>query len=162
MEGLNMKERICCFTGHRRIAKSKYSEIKSKLKKTIISLIEKDIICFMAGGALGFDTLAAQMVLELKEEYPIIRLILVLPCENQAFKWNTKDVEIYNNIKSRCDKCIYISKNYTKNCMLERNHYLVDNSSVCVCYKNKNIGGTAYTVRYAEEKNLEIINVAFE
>ena len=37
-----------------------------------------------AGGALGFDTLAAQTVLDMKKEYPQLRLILVLPCEDQT------------------------------------------------------------------------------
>ena len=32
--------------------------------------------------------------------------------------------------------------------------------SVCVCYLNRESGGTAYTVRYAGKKGLEIINLA--
>ena len=35
-------------------------------------------------GALGFDTIAAQAVLSVKETYPEVKLILVLPCENQT------------------------------------------------------------------------------
>ena len=43
--------------------------------------------------------------------------------------------------------------------MHKRNRHLVDNSSVCVCYLNKENGGTAYTVDYAGKKGLEIINL---
>ena len=43
--------------------------------------------------------------------------------------------------------------------MHKRNRHLVDNSSVCVCYLNRESGGTAYTVRYAKEKGLEIVNI---
>ena len=43
--------------------------------------------------------------------------------------------------------------------MFKRNRHLVDNSSVCVCYLTKDSGGTAYTVRYAKEKGLEIVNL---
>jgi len=156
-----MKKKTCCFTGHRKIPVSEYGILKSKLKDVIISLIERGVIYFGAGGGLGFDTLAAETILELKTEYPIIKLILVLPCENQTYNWNVKDIKIFNDIKSKCDKYVYISKNYTRDCMFKRNRHLVDNSSVCVCYKNKDSGGTAYTVRYAEEKKLEIINIAF-
>ena len=46
--------------------------------------------------------------------------------------------------------------------MHKRNRHLVDNSSVCVCYLNKENGGTAYTVRYAGKKGLEIINLAIQ
>jgi len=42
--------------------------------------------------------------------------------------------------------------------MHKRNRHLVDNSSVCVCYLNKENGGTAYTVDYAGKKGLELIN----
>ena len=48
-----------------------------------------------AGGALGFDTLAAQTVLEMKKEYPQLRLILVLPCENQTRGWHSEDIAVY-------------------------------------------------------------------
>jgi len=157
-----MKEITCCFTGHRKIPASEYDALKLKLKDVLIKLIERGVIYFGSGGALGFDTLAAKTVLELKDKYPMIKLILVLPCENQTYNWNIEDIKIYNDIKSRCNKYVYISKNYTKDCMFKRNRHLVDNSGICVCYKTKNSGGTAYTVRYAEEKKLEIINVAFK
>ena len=91
----------------------------------------------------------------------MIKLILVLPCKNQTYNWNAEDIKIYEDIKSRCDKYVYISENYTRDCMFKRNRHLVDNSGICVCYKTRDSGGTAYTVRYAEEKNLEIINAAF-
>ena len=36
----------------------------------LVSLIEKGVIFYGAGGALGFDTIAVECVLELKEKYP--------------------------------------------------------------------------------------------
>ena len=152
-------KKTCCFTGHRNIKKSLISEVKKELEQTLRNLINEGFDVFRAGGALGFDTLAAQTVLELKKEYPTIRLILDLPCRNQSAKWKDKDVKIYESIKSNADEVNYISEEYTENCMKNRNHYLVDNSSICICYKNTNIGGTAYTVRYAESKGLIIINI---
>ena len=43
--------------------------------------------------------------------------------------------------------------------MHKRNRYLVDNSSVCICYLTEATGGTAYTVDYAQTKNLTVINL---
>ena len=43
--------------------------------------------------------------------------------------------------------------------MHRRYRHLVDHSGVCVCYLNRDSGGTAYTVRYAKEKGLEIVNL---
>lgn len=69
--------------------------------------------------------MAALTILKLKEKYMHIKLILVLPCENQTYKWQQKDIEIYNDIKSKCDKYVYISKYYYDGCMLKRNKHLV-------------------------------------
>lgn len=153
-------EKTCCFTGHRKIPPEDFEEIARRLEDTLIQLIEKGYIYFGAGGALGFDTLAAQTVLKLKTVYPHIRLILVLPCENQAEHWKEEDKIIYEDMKSKADKVVYTSKAYFSGCMHRRNRHLVDNSSICICYLTKETGGTAYTVRYAKEKMLAIYNVA--
>ena len=115
---------------------------------------------FGAGGALGFDTLAAQIVLSLKETYPTIKLILVLPCLSQSDAWSLEDKSIYENIKGRADKVVYTSRDYTRGCMHKRNRHLVDNSSVCICYLTEKTGGTAYTVDYAKKNGLLVVNTA--
>lgn len=115
---------------------------------------------FGSGGALGFDMLAAQVVLELKEEYPEIRLILVLPCLSQAKYWKIEDMRKYEQIKKDADKIVYVSKEYNRDCMFKRNRHLIDNSSLCICYLKKETGGTAYTVEYAKKKGVSVINLA--
>lgn len=155
-----MKEKTCCFTGHRIILPSDYSKIKKSLYITIQSLIEQGVIYFGSGGALGFDTLAAEIVLALKIQYPQIKLIMVYPCKSQTVFWKEKDIEIYNQIQKSCDKCVYIAEAYDSSCMYKRNRHLVECSKYCVCYLKKYSGGTAYTVRYAYKKGLKIINIA--
>ena len=155
-----MRERTCCFTGHRDIPADKRDEIAAKLEQTLVELIHAGIRYFGAGGALGFDTLAAQTVLKLREEYPQIRLILVLPCRTQTRGWPDEDVRIYEAIKEAADKIRYTSEEYTRGCMHTRNRHLVDNSSVCVSYMTKNTGGTAYTVGYAIKNHVQVINLA--
>lgn len=155
-----MRDKTCCFTGHRELPFWGKRKIAVRLEKTIIELIGQGIRFYGAGGALGFDTLAAQTVLKLKKKYPDIKLILVLPCLTQTRGWPAKDVEEYERIKAQADKVVYTSQEYTKGCMFKRNRHLVDNSSVCICYLTKEDGGTAYTVTYAQRKKLNIINLA--
>jgi len=133
-----------------------------RLKAELTKLIKDGYIYFGAGGALGFDTLAAQTVLELKRNYPHIKLILVLPCLSQTRGWSAVDIEIYENIKRKADKVVYTSQEYTRGCMHKRNRHLVDNSSVCVCYLTESTGGTAYTVDYARKNGLSIVNICYE
>ncbi len=157
---LNIKEKTCCFTGHRIIPVGQQPTLEKKLEDKIEKLIHNGIIYFGAGGALGFDTLAALSVLELKSKYPQIKLILVLPCEEQADKWNDDDIKRYKGILGKADKVKYTSAHYTRDCMHIRNRHLVDHSGYCICYLIRGTGGTDFTVRYAVRSGLQIINIA--
>ena len=154
-----MKNHTVCFTGHRKIPPGQADTLARQLRSTLMRLIEDGYIYFGAGGALGFDTLAAKAVLDLRAEHPQIKLILVLPCLSQTRGWSARDIEIYDDIKSKADKVVYTSQEYTRGCMHKRNRHLVDNSSVCICYLTESTGGTAYTVDYAKTKNLTVINL---
>ena len=155
-----MKSHTCCFTGHREIPPEKRAEIAKQLEQVIVNLYQRDVRFYGAGGARGFDCLAAQTVLRLQESCPDMKLILVLPCLTQTRSWRPEDIAEYERIKAQADKVVYTARQYTRGCMFKRNRHLVDNSSVCVCYLTKDSGGTAYTVDYAEKKGLEIINLA--
>ena len=154
-----MRNHTVCFTGHRKIPPEQARTLARQLKSTLIQLINDGYLQFGAGGALGYDTLAAQTVLELKTQYPDVKLILVLPCLSQTRGWSARDIEIYEDIKNKADKVVYTSQEYTRGCMHKRNRHLVDNSSVCVCYLTESTGGTAYTVDYAHKNNLTVINL---
>ncbi len=155
-----MKERTACFTGHRTIPFLQRHKIEKRTEESIIEAIEQGYRFFGAGGALGFDTLAAQTVLRMRKTYPQIKLILVLPCLSQARGWRPEDIAEYERIKAAADKVVYTSQEYTRDCMFKRNRHLVDNSSLCIAYLTENSGGTAYTVDYARSKGLIIRNVA--
>ena len=99
---------------------------------------------FYAGGALGFDTLAAQAVLKARRFHPQIRLILALPCRNQDVRWKEADRLLYASIMQRADEVIYLSERYTRGCLFERNRYLIDHCDICICYCKSGEGGTAY------------------
>lgn len=154
-----MKNQTVCFTGHRKIPPEQAGALGRQLKSTLIQLINDGYRYFGAGGALGYDTLAAQTVLELKTQCPDVKLILVLPCLSQTRGWSARDIEIYEDIKNKADKVVYTSQEYTRGCMHKRNRHLVDNSSVCVCYLTESTGGTAYTVDYARRNKLTVINL---
>ena len=64
-----MEERTCCFTGHREIPQSHLPALQKKLEETIRELVSQGFTRFEAGGALGFDTLAENIVLRIKEEF---------------------------------------------------------------------------------------------
>ena len=157
-----MKTNTCCFTGHRILSKNQIHIIESQLTEEIKNLIMQGTTHFMTGGAIGFDTIAAQKILALRNDYKKINLILAIPCEDQSMKWSDKDKYIYENIKKKADKVIYISKKYEKNCMLKRNRFMVDNSNFIIgAWNGRKGGGTYYTLNYAKKLNREIILLDF-
>ena len=155
-----MINQTCCFTGHRKIPLDQLESVTQRLRDAVIASIKDGYRYFGAGGALGFDTLAAQTVLELKKDYPNIKLILVLPCKTQTRGWKQEDIEEYNRVIQAADKVVYTSQDYYNGCMHKRNRHLVNNSSKCICYFTEKPGGTFYTVKYASERGLSIVNIA--
>lgn len=154
-----MRKRTCCFTGHRNIPQHEREEIQRRLYIVLQTLIECGVQYFGSGGAMGFDLLAADVVLELRRLYPHIRLIMVLPCEDQGRGWNEEEVGLYQVALEQADKVVYLQKEYSCGCMLRRNRHLVDNSGVCVAYCTRVFGGTAYTVNYAKRAGVPIIYI---
>lgn len=134
----------------------------NRQRLSVTLLISKGFKYFGTGGALGFDTIAAQAVLSVKETHPEVKLILVLPCENQTKYCKQQDIDVYNDIKLRADKVKVLALHYYNGCMQKRNRHLVDCSSACICFLTKHEGGTAYTVDYAKQNGLDIINVVEE
>ena len=106
------------------------------------------------------NTVAALSVLKLRERYPHIRLILVLPHRAQAKRWSKKNIAVYEDIKERADKVVYISDEFTRDCVYRRNRHFINGSSMCICYLSREDSGTEKTVRVARKEGLQIINIA--
>ena len=150
-----------CFTGHREIDNADAVNIPTRLKALIVNLISRGATKFRAGGARGFDTIAALCILELKADgYPQIELELKLPCRDQTKRWNENDCKVYNYIMSQASSVEYVIDHYTSWCMHERNRRLVSGSDVCIAYLKNSKGGTASTYALALSKGLEVINIA--
>lgn len=154
------RSKVACFSGHRNLPQD-CTELQANLEKAIIELIERGVVFFGNGGAVGFDAFAATEVLKLKENYPHIRLVMVLPCppEQQSSRWNDEQKKRYYKILEQADKVRILSPQYTDKCMLNRNRHMVDSSAYLICYLREQRGGTFYTVNYAERKGLNVLRL---
>ena len=156
----------CAFTGHRpqkfpwgyNEADTKCVALKQALTREIVKLVETGYTDFFSGMAEGADTWAALAVLALKKENPALKLHCVLPCEGQADGWSASARERYHSIFVQEDEVVYVNREYSKNCMLERNRYLVNRATCLLAgYNGEWRGGTAMTVRYARKLGREVI-----
>ena len=155
------REKTLFFTGHRTINKRDADKLDALLDSAIGVFAARGFEYFITGGAVGFDTMAAEAVLRKKAEMPCLRLYLALPCRDQTVKWSKiADLSRYKKILGAADEVVYIHDFYTEGCMHERNRFMADSSSVCIAYLSHMNGGTAYTYRYAEKRGLTVVNLA--
>lgn len=142
-----MKEITATFIGHNEC----YGADHDAVRMAVISLIEKGVTNFLNGGMGGFDWLCARVVYGLKNDYPQIRNLLVIPY--LIFSIRNKDL---------FDDVIYpdsFEKYHFKAAIPKRNRYLIDNSGYAICYVKHGWGGAAKTYEIAKKKQIEIIDI---
>lgn len=149
-----------CFSGHRAIQESEFFLLQKKIQKAVHCAYHNGYRVYICGGARGFDTLAALEVIRLRKTLGDIRLVIAVPCLSQADRWPEKDRIIYQSILYQADEKIVLSDFYYSGCMQNRNRFMVDSSSLCICYMTRFEGGTWYTVRYAIRNGLLLQNLA--
>ena len=158
--------KACAFTGHRpNKLPWRYDEtdsrcvaLKAVLTEQIAVLVGAGFTHFLSGMAEATDTWSALAVLSLREKNPAIKLHCILPCTAQAEKWSASSQELYRSILERADSVVYVSRDYHKNCMLDRNRFLVEHASTLLAvYNGVRRSGTGATVNYARKMGREII-----
>ncbi|WMI82235.1 SLOG family protein [Anaerotignum sp. MB30-C6] len=154
------KSRTCCFTGDHRLPKDRIEQIVIRLNKEVDNLISQGVTDFISGGALGFDMIAASLIISKKEMGNNVRLIFVLPCREQDKLWSVDEKKLYQSLLGEADEIIYVSKEYYDGCMRKRNQYMVDRSAYCICASIYPTGGTAQTVRFARQKCIRVFEIA--
>ncbi len=151
------KEHAVCFSGYRM---HKFSDadclsvIRARLENAIEQCICTGYRTFLIGMADGFDMMAAESIVMLKDTYSDICFVAVIPWNN----WRSL-TPYEQKIFERADNIILASQYDGKKAYRARNRYLVDNASLLICYYSGTPGGTQYTLNYAHSKKLHIINI---
>ena len=154
------KEKSITFTGHRIIPLVRQEEVRARLTTTVAFAYKSGMTRFYCGMALGFDLMAAEVVLSLKEQFPDIRLIAVVPFSGQSDRWDSSEQERYHRILDKADKVVTLSENYFRGCLLRRNDYMLSHSCGVIAYfDGKPNGGTFYTVRKAGRMKMDVVNI---
>lgn len=150
----------CCFTGHRQVPLSELSPLTAQLDSVIATLYGEGCRLFYAGGAMGFDTLAASRVLLFRATHEDAELHLLLPCRNQTKNWSVADAARFEEILAASNGFCYLRDDYSAEAMAIRNQALVDAADVCVAYLRRTTSGSGQTVRAAQKKGIPVINLA--
>lgn len=164
-------DKTAYFTGHRPQDLNGFDpqdnvEIISMGRDSVIDLIENHgVTNFYAGGAIGWDTWMAKVIIGLRRTlYPHIKLILAIPCKGQWEVWkehNPEDIFEWMRIYEQADKVEYAYNNLYEHWVLpNRNTYMVDRGLYCIaCWNGKESGGTWDCLKKSRKKERKIITI---
>ena len=166
------KGKVACFSGYRphkfdfKLVGDEYKKFTTQLYNEIVKAIEGGFTVFIVGCAPGMDIISAELVIVAKEQYPDkeIKLICALPYSDfkNSKHFNPHWQKRYDNVMAHCDETVNVTNNHnwSKRCYSQRNEYMIDNSSLLICYSTGKAGGTETTIRYAVYKGITIVNIA--
>ena len=155
------QDAVCCFTGHQDIQPGEEQKILTRVRYLVMDLLAQDVLYYGVGGARGFDMLAAEFMLHVRDQVKNkVRVISVLPYPGYMDSWTEDEKRRQEEIIRRSDKVVWVSRENRPGVFHERDRKLVDGSGHVICYCRRVTGGTAYTVRYAMEKGIPVMNAS--
>ena len=136
-----MEGKTCCVTGHRDIPAEETAHVKEALRREIGKAVNDGFTVFLSGFADGVDQYFAEMILELQNKNPDLKLI----------------AQPTHALLDACAEVIVIQEEYRPNVYSKRNRYMVEHADrVIAVYDGREKGGTVKTIRYAHQFRKEL------
>ena len=165
-----IKQKTACFSGYRpekfefilHQGNEAYLALEKRIENAILQAVDDGYTSFICGAAKGFDLVAGSLVVALKEswaELAGLNLVAVLPFQRHGFSsepWRT----LHQMVLGAASEVVTLASKYHPQAYHDRNRYMVDHSSRLIYYYDGQKGGTDFTVKYAEERRIAIVNVA--
>ena len=133
--------------------------LRSRLDATLRELYSRGARTFYSGMAEGFDLLAARAVLDLQCQYPDVQLIAAVPFRGHGRLSSAVVQREYEQILRAANRVEVLSEEYSRECFLRRDDYMVERAATVVAWFDGRAGGTAYTVARARSLGCEVINL---
>lgn len=147
------------FFGHRIVPE--FREAEERVESLIHTLLlEKEYVEFLVGRNGDFDQIVSSAV---KRQQRRVRddnsaLILALPYPTAELRDNLENFEAYYD---EIELCSAAAGSHPKGAIQIRNRQMVDRSDLVVFYVDRSSGGAYQTLRYAQRKDKEILNLAY-
>ncbi len=157
----------CCFTGHR-LEKLPWRsdendprcvELKERLAAAVEAAYRSGIRHFICGMATGCDMYFCDAVIALRAEHKEITIEAAIPWEGQSSSWTKALAQRHSRLVEDCDFLTLVQHDFTPDCLMKRNRYMVDSSSMIIAVYSGAPGGTMSTILYAMRQGLEIIEL---
>ncbi len=156
--------KVCSFLGNDykfTATETKRKIIKEKLKEQIINLIKNENVdTFLVGEKGYYEKDSYDTVLEVKELYPQINVVLVISSIRDLQDVGEDDSNHIHK-KRYCDDFIFPDKaavGYKRWCIVHRNNYIIENTDFIIGY-NKYEGRAYQFIKKAKNKGVQIIEL---
>ena len=141
----------CFFIGHREADEWLLPTLVNAIERLIVS---EDVTCFYVGGYGGFDRVAATAVKQVKQRYPEITLMLVLPyhpAECPMEKPYGFDGTYYPEGMETVPRRFAI---------VQANKHMVENVDWLIAHVRHGASNSQKIIEYAKTKSVPYINLA--
>ena len=147
----------CSFTGHRpERLRFPESKIIPWLEAEIRQAIHEGYTTFVSGMQRGVDLWAAEIVFRLRDEGADIKLVAASAFWGMESQWDHAWKKRYKKVLQEADGIVFVSHTPGRAAFFKRNRFMVDHSSLVIAVYSGGGGGTKETMRYAEEKGIEV------
>ena len=133
--------------------------IKKAIENQLRTLLDEGLKWVIITGQMGTELWAAEVALELKEEFPHLQLAVIPPFAEQEKNWNEEKQEYYHSILSRADFVKPVSNLPYQNPKQFRqaNEFLLAHSDgILLFYDDEKESTVKYIKEMAELKSEEV------
>ena len=141
--------------------------IKKALENRFRALLDEGLEWVILSGQLGVETWAAEVVLEMKEEFPELKYAVLTPFLDQEKRWNETKQENYRMLIEQAD----FHRNLTSKPyeapwqFIEKNKFFLRNSDgILIVYDEETDGSPKFikkeAERYAEKSDYQVLTIS--
>ena len=140
--------------------------IKAAIENHLRILLDEGLEWVILGGGQGIETWTAELILELKHEYPQVKFAIITPFLEQEKNWNEQKKEKYERLLMQADYQTSVTKKPYEAPwqFIERNKFVVRNTDgMLIVYDEENEGSPKFIKKlaeqYAEKNAYQIITI---
>ncbi|ALC85776.1 hypothetical protein AM499_08045 [Bacillus sp. FJAT-22090] len=128
--------------------------IKRAIYNQLLLLMDEGLEWVILSGQQGVETWAAEVLLEMKVDFPHLKLAIITPFLEQEKNWNEQKQEKYRNLLFQADYQTSITKSPYEAPwqFIEKNKFLLRNSDgILIVYDEENEGSPKYFKKLAQQ-----------
>jgi uncharacterized phage-like protein YoqJ len=143
--------------------------IKKAIKQRLFPLVEEGFEWVIISGQLGIELWSAEVVFEIQEQYPDLKLGVLTPFLKQEEGWNEKNQNYYRSILAEADfvESIFKKPYEGPQQLKTKNRYMVHKSdAMLIVFEPEKEGAAKYSyyeaVKKAETHHYPIYQISFD